>query len=69
MNICRPRFDEDDFRKASFSNPNQDCVLVAHRDSWVELRDSKTEFGAPDDQRIVLTGDVFQSFLKAVSHL
>lgn len=59
MNARRPRFDEGDFRKSSLSNPNQDCVTVAHCDSWGELRDSKTEFGTINDQRIVLTDDAF----------
>ncbi|TDV44181.1 DUF397 domain-containing protein [Actinophytocola oryzae] len=67
MYTCRPRFAEYDFRKSSFSNPNQDCVGIAQRSGWVELRDSKTEFGTPSDQRIVLTGDVFRSFLTVIT--
>lgn len=67
MNTRRPRFDEGDFRKSSFSNPNQDCVTVAHRDNWVELRDSKTTFGTTSDQRIVLSDDAFHAFLGTIS--
>jgi hypothetical protein len=57
-----PRFAEKDFRKATASNPNLDCVRVARRAGWVELRDDKTAFGAPDDHRIVLTSAEFDRF-------
>jgi hypothetical protein len=67
MNTRRPQFGEDDFRKSSFSNPNQDCVEVAHRDSRVELRDSKTAFGTTSDQRIVLADEVFHAFLAVIN--
>lgn len=67
MNPRRPRFDEDDFRKSSFSNPNQDCVNLAYRDCWVELRDSKTAFGTSADQRIMLTDSAFLAFLATVT--
>ncbi|WP_223838277.1 hypothetical protein [Saccharopolyspora pogona] len=46
-------FAEIDFRKAGKSVPDKDCVCVARRDGWVELRDDKTVFGAPDDHRLV----------------
>ncbi|WP_148272050.1 hypothetical protein [Saccharopolyspora spinosa] len=42
---------------ASSGAPGQDCVRVARRDRWVELRDDKTVFGAPDDHRVVFTAD------------
>jgi hypothetical protein len=58
----RPHFTEEDFRKATASNPNLDCVRVARRAGWVELRDDKTAFGTPDDDRIVLTSAEFDQF-------
>lgn len=61
-----PRFAEEDFRKATASNPNLDCVRVARRSDWVELRDDKTTFGAPDDHRIVLTSAEFDRFQAAI---
>jgi hypothetical protein len=56
------RFTEEDFRKATASNPDMNCVRVARRGNWVELRDDKTTFGAPDDHRIALTGAEFDRF-------
>jgi len=55
MSSTRPTFTVSDFRKATFSEPNQSCVEVARRSGWAEMRDSKTEFGAADDHRLVLT--------------
>lgn len=66
MNASRPRFNEDDFRKSSFSNPNQDCVNLAYWNSWVELRDSKTAFGTTDDQRITLADGAFRTFVAMI---
>jgi hypothetical protein len=66
MRAMRPLFAEEDFRKATASNPNLDCVRVARRAGWVELRDDKTAFGAPDDHRIVLTSAEFDRFQAAV---
>ena len=57
-----PHFAEKEFRKATASNPTENCVRVARRDGQVELRDDKTGFGAPDDYRIVLTGAEFDRF-------
>jgi hypothetical protein len=62
MGDMRPHFAEKDFRKATASNPDRECVRVARRGSWVELRDDKTAFGAPDDHRIVLTAAEFDRF-------
>ncbi|MEV0702713.1 DUF397 domain-containing protein [Saccharopolyspora sp. NPDC050389] len=56
-------FAEIDFRKASKSVPDKDCVCVARRDGWVELRDDKTVFGASDDHRLVFTAEEFDAFL------
>ncbi len=38
------------------------CAL-ARRDGWVELRDDKTTFGAPNDVRLVFTEPQFDEFL------
>jgi hypothetical protein len=57
-----PQFAEEDFRKATASNPDRECVRVARRSDRVELRDDKTGFGAADDHRIVLTGAEFDRF-------
>lgn len=56
-------FHESEFRKASASHPNRECVRVARRDGWVELRDDKTTFGASDDVRLVLSEAQFDEFL------
>ncbi|WP_190812381.1 DUF397 domain-containing protein [Saccharopolyspora pogona] len=56
-------FAESEFRKASRSVPDKNCVRVARRDGWVELRDDKTVFGASDDQRLVFTAEEFDAFL------
>ncbi|MGP4015053.1 hypothetical protein [Saccharopolyspora sp. 5N708] len=42
MTSALPAFAEHDFRKASASDPSKECVRVARRDGWVELRDDKT---------------------------
>jgi hypothetical protein len=62
MEAMRPHFAEEDFRKAAASQPDRECVRVARRAGWVELRDDKTAFGAPDDHRIVLTSAEFDRF-------
>lgn len=59
----RPTFAEQEFRKATHSEPNRTCVQVARRGGWVELRDDKTEFGSLEDQRLVLTDEEFEEFL------
>jgi hypothetical protein len=62
MRAMRPHFAEHDFRKATASEPDKDCVRVARRAGWVELRDDKTAFGAPADRRIALTSAEFDQF-------
>ncbi len=62
MGAMRPHFAAEDFRKAKASEPDKDCVRVARGSGWVELRDDKTAFGAPDDHRIVLTSAEFDRF-------
>jgi len=61
-----PAFAESDFRKASASNPDRECVRVARRDGWVEIRDDKKIFGAPDDHRLLITEEQFDNFLASI---
>lgn len=61
-----PIFAEQHFRKASASYPSRNCVRVARRDGWVEVRDDKTFFGAPDDHRLVFTAEQFEAFQAGV---
>ena len=67
MSSSTPTFGEHEFRKANISNPNRECVRVARRDGWVEIRDDKTTFGAPDDHRIRLTETQFDNYQLAVA--
>ncbi|TDD33918.1 DUF397 domain-containing protein [Saccharopolyspora elongata] len=55
-----------DFHKATRIEPDKNCVRVARRDGWVELRDDKTVLGAPDDHRLVFTAEEFDAFLAGV---
>jgi hypothetical protein len=66
MRAMRPHFAAEDFRKATASDPDRECVRVARRADRVELRDDKTAFGAPDDHRIVLTSTQFDRFQAGV---
>lgn len=66
MSTTPPSFTEPEFRKATRSQPNQSCVCVARRDGWVELRDSKTAFGGPDDHRLIFTAEEFDAYLDGV---
>lgn len=61
-----PRFTAADFRKSSRSDPDKECVLVARQAGWVEMRDSKTAFGAANDRRLVLTELEGSELLRAV---
>lgn len=63
MSTTPPLFAEGEFRKAARSQPDLSCVCVARRDGWVELRDDKAVFGAPDDHRLVFTAEEFDAFL------
>lgn len=59
-----PAFQSRDFRKSRLSTESgNNCVLVARRSGWVEVRDSKREFGAADDVRLVFTAEQFDGFL------
>lgn len=61
-----PTFTERDFHKASASNPYGDCIWVARRDGWVEIRDGKTTVGGHDDHRLVFAAGEFDRFLAAI---
>ncbi|WP_245975666.1 DUF397 domain-containing protein [Amycolatopsis palatopharyngis] len=63
MKTTRPTFAEVEFRKATRSDPEKQCVRVARRNGWVELRDDKTTFGAADDHRLVFTAEEFDAYL------
>jgi hypothetical protein len=63
MSSTPPVFAEREFRKASRSDPTKECVRVARRDRWVELRDDKKVFGAPDDHRLVFRAEEFDAYL------
>jgi hypothetical protein len=56
-------FREDDFRKASASNPDKDCVRVARRGARVELRNDTVPFGSAGDYRLVLDAADWDAFL------
>jgi Domain of unknown function (DUF397) len=58
-----PTFDRQEFRKASLSQPDGNCIEIARRGGWVEVRDSKQEFGAATDTRLVFQADEFDAFL------
>jgi hypothetical protein len=66
MTSPRPTFTQSDFRKATFSEPNESCVEVARQTGAAEVRDSKTAFGAVNDHRLVLTGLEATSFISAI---
>jgi hypothetical protein len=66
MSRVRPTFDEHEFRKSTRSYPDRECVRVARRDGWVEIRDDKSAFGAPDDHRLSFTEAQFDRYLAAV---
>lgn len=65
MSSIPPVFTRSEFRKANRSNADDQCVCVARRDGWVELRDDKTTFGATDDHRLVFTAEEFDTYLTA----
>lgn len=41
MTKARPSFHEPDFRKSTRSDPDQNCVHIARRAGWVQMRDTK----------------------------
>jgi hypothetical protein len=55
-----PDFAPHEFRKSSFSGENgNDCVMVAQRDGWAAILDSKA---GPDSPRLFFTADEFDAF-------
>lgn len=66
MSVQPPTFGVDEFRKASKSEPHRECVCVARRDGWVEIRDDKTDFGSPADHRLRLTDSEFDTALARI---
>jgi len=67
VNTAPPMFTAQEFRKSSRSDPAKNCVRVARRDGWAELRDDKTVFGSPADHRLVLTAAQFDAFVRAIN--
>jgi Domain of unknown function (DUF397) len=61
-----PTFTEGEFRKASRSEPDKQCVHVARRAGWVEVRDTKKVFDAADDHRLVFTAEQFDDVQAAI---
>jgi hypothetical protein len=66
MTAQPPTFTKGEFRKASRSEPDKQCVQVARRAGWVEIRDSKKVFGAADDHRLVFTAEQFDGYQAGV---
>lgn len=67
MTTSPSRFAEHEFRKATRSEPKQDCVRVARRDGWVEMRDDKLK-GTPayETQVLRFTEDEFDAYLASI---
>jgi hypothetical protein len=63
MRNAMPNFRRAEFRKSSVSDPNQECVEVAQRAGWVQVRDSKTAFDGPQDGRLTFRASQFAEFL------
>ncbi|MCK2239735.1 MULTISPECIES: DUF397 domain-containing protein [unclassified Crossiella] len=59
-------FAEDEFMKAKRSDPKKECVEVARRDGWVEVRNSRMTWRAKDDHRLRFTATEFDAFLEGV---
>lgn len=63
----RRQFTEANFRKSSFSNPDQSCVEVAYAGRHVEVRDSKTAFGSSADGRLIFDAAALRALCCAVA--
>ncbi|NKQ58819.1 DUF397 domain-containing protein [Amycolatopsis sp. K13G38] len=60
-----PDFAPHEFRKSSFSGENgNNCVMVAQRDGWVAILDSKAGLDGP---RLVFTADEFDALKAGLS--
>ena len=66
MSNARLSFHETDFRKSSRSQPDQNCVHIARRPGRVEMRDSKTLFDSPADNRLTFDAEPFDGFLSRI---
>ncbi|SRR6266568_4459004 len=53
INPSPPVFSAAEFRKATLSEPSANCVEIARRDGWVEVRDDKLK-GTPYYNVVVL---------------
>lgn len=68
INSVTPSFARSQFRKATSSAQDpQACVAVARGRGWVEIRDTKQEWGSNGDHRLVFTAEQFDIFLNAMS--
>ncbi|GAA1961732.1 DUF397 domain-containing protein [Amycolatopsis minnesotensis] len=67
MTTSPPRFADHEFRKATRSEPKKECVRVARRDGWVEVRDDKLQ-GSPAyaTRALQLTAADFDAYQRAV---
>lgn len=60
-----PDFAPQEFRKSSFSDENgNNCVMVAQRDGWVAILDSKAGLAGP---RLLFTDDEFDALKAGLS--
>ena len=69
INSTAPVFVQSEFFKARRSDgpgPNGGCVAVARKAEWVEIRDTKTQFGMDNDFRLVFTSEQFDAYLSGV---
>jgi hypothetical protein len=68
-----PTFTVREFRKATRSSPNQNCVRIARKQGWTAVWDDKRSTAAttpvttlPDTELILLTDAEFDSYQTAV---
>jgi hypothetical protein len=67
MTTSPPRFADHEFRKAARSEPKKNCVRVARRDGWVEMRDDKL-LGTPayEVRALRFTEEEFDAYLASI---
>ncbi|RDI42469.1 DUF397 domain-containing protein [Nocardia mexicana] len=68
-----PTFTAGEFRKASYSSPNQNCVRIARRDGWTAVWDDKRATdrttpatALPADELLLFTDEQFDTFQAGV---
>lgn len=61
MNI---EFENDDFKKASFCGHCSQCVVVAHKEDLIAVRDTKD----PSNTTLSFTKDEWQAFIAGVKN-